>query len=258
MALEGARRLGSPSVSWPSRSSRRPERRESGARRSSRRAPAAITIDYGRPSLKGRDMFSQLQDGAFWRLGRNEATVLTTPVDLAFGGTRVAKGAYSLWLKKSGDVFLLVFNAQTGQWGTQHDPAKDVASVTMVERAAAGARRDVHHRASRPLRRAGPSSSAGEPRSCPRPSSSPSSRGMRLHATLRPPGAPLALAPAGVRRRRFPRSGASRRATSTGASHPAPTSTSSRTAPGAPRTRSRPRWCAGAAGGRPERPPRTS
>jgi hypothetical protein len=92
---------------------------------------SAITIDYGRPSLKGRDMFSQLQDGAFWRLGRNEATVLTTPVDLAFGGTRVAKGAYSLWLKKSGDVFLLVFNAQTGQWGTQHDPAKDVASATM-------------------------------------------------------------------------------------------------------------------------------
>jgi hypothetical protein len=92
-----------------------------------------ITIDYGRPSLKGRDMFSQLQEGAFWRMGRNEATVLTTPVDLAFGGTRVAKGAYSLWLKKAGESFLLVFNSQTGQWGTQHDPAKDVASVTMAK-----------------------------------------------------------------------------------------------------------------------------
>jgi hypothetical protein len=93
----------------------------------------AITIDYGRPSLKGRDMFSQLQEGAFWRMGRNEATVLTTPADLAFGGTHVAKGAYSLWLKKSGEAFLLVFNSQTGQWGTNHDPAKDVASVTMAK-----------------------------------------------------------------------------------------------------------------------------
>jgi hypothetical protein len=93
----------------------------------------AITVDYGRPSLAGRDMFSQLQEGAFWRMGRNEATVLTTPVDLAFGGTRVAKGAYSLWLKKSGEAFQLVFNSQTGQWGTQHDPAKDVASVTMTK-----------------------------------------------------------------------------------------------------------------------------
>ena len=92
-----------------------------------------ITIDYGRPSLKGRDMFSQLQEGAFWRMGRNEATVLTTPVDLAFGGTRIVKGAYSLWLKKTGETFQLVFNSQTGQWGTQHDPAKDVASVTMTK-----------------------------------------------------------------------------------------------------------------------------
>ena len=51
-----------------------------------------ITVDYGRPSLKGRDMFSQLQEGAFWRMGRNEATVLTTPVDLAFGATRIEIG----------------------------------------------------------------------------------------------------------------------------------------------------------------------
>lgn len=94
--------------------------------------PGVVTVDYGRPSLKGRDMFSQLQEGAFWRMGRNEATVLTTPVDLAFGGTRVAKGAYSLWLKKAADGFQLVFNSQTGQWGTQHDPAKDVATAAMT------------------------------------------------------------------------------------------------------------------------------
>ncbi|HEX9187640.1 MAG TPA: DUF2911 domain-containing protein [Vicinamibacteria bacterium] len=95
----------------------------------------AITLDYGRPSLKGRDMLGQLKEGTFWRMGRNEATVLTTPVDLAFGTTRVAKGAYSLWLKKTGDSFELVLNSQTGQWGTQHDPAKDVASVAMAKSA---------------------------------------------------------------------------------------------------------------------------
>jgi hypothetical protein len=97
----------------------------------------AITVDYGRPSLKGRDMLSQLQEGAFWRMGMNQATVLTTPVDLSFGATRVAKGAYSLWLKKTGDAFQLVFNSQTGQWGTQHDPAKDVVSVAMTKAALA-------------------------------------------------------------------------------------------------------------------------
>ncbi len=92
----------------------------------------AITVDYGRPSLKGRDMLSQLQEGAFWRMGMNQATVLTTPVDLSFGTTRVPKGAYSLWLKKTGDAFQLVFNSQTGQWGTQHDPAKDVCTVALT------------------------------------------------------------------------------------------------------------------------------
>jgi len=97
----------------------------------------AITVDYGRPSLKGRDMLSQLQEGASWRMGMNQATVLTTPVDLSFGKTVIAKGAYSLFLKKTGDAFQLVFNSQTGQWGTQHDPAKDVATVAMSKAAIA-------------------------------------------------------------------------------------------------------------------------
>jgi len=93
----------------------------------------AITVDYGRPSLKGRDMLAELKPGAFWRMGMNQATVLTTPVDLAFGATKVTKGSYSLWLKKAGDTFELVFNSQTGQWGTQHDPAKDVGSVALKQ-----------------------------------------------------------------------------------------------------------------------------
>jgi hypothetical protein len=91
----------------------------------------AVTVDYGQPALKGRDMLAQLKEGSFWRMGMNEATVLATPVELVFGTTKIAKGSYSLWLKKVGENFELVFNSQTGQWGTQHDPAKDVASVAL-------------------------------------------------------------------------------------------------------------------------------
>jgi hypothetical protein len=76
-------------------------------------------------------MLSQLQEGQFWRMGMNQATVLTTPADLTFGSTKIAKGSYSLWLKKAADKFEIVFNSQTGQWGTEHDPGKDVSSVTM-------------------------------------------------------------------------------------------------------------------------------
>ena len=90
-----------------------------------------ISVDFGRPSLQGRDMLSRLKDGTFWRMGTNQATVFTTPVDLTFGATKVPKGSYSIWLKKEGDKFVLVFNSQTGQWGTQHDASKDVYSAAM-------------------------------------------------------------------------------------------------------------------------------
>jgi hypothetical protein len=92
----------------------------------------SITLDYGRPSLKGRDMLSQLQVGQFWRIGSNQATVLTTPVDLNFGAIKVPAGSYSLWLKRAEqESFELVFNSQTGQWGTQHDVSKDVYAAPM-------------------------------------------------------------------------------------------------------------------------------
>ncbi len=97
----------------------------------------SITIDYGRPSTKGptiqgREPLDVQQVGTFWRMGTNESTTFTTPVDLTFGSTKIAKGSYSLWLlKESGDSFKLVFNSQTGQWGTQHDKSRDVAEVAM-------------------------------------------------------------------------------------------------------------------------------
>ena len=89
-----------------------------------------VSVDYGRPSLKGRDMLSQLTVGNSWRMGMNQSTTFTTPVDLTFGSVKIAKGSYSLFLLKSGaDSYQLVFNSQTGQWGTQHDTSKDVAKV---------------------------------------------------------------------------------------------------------------------------------
>jgi hypothetical protein len=96
----------------------------------------SITVDYGRPALKGRDMLSQLQAGQSWRMGNNQATILATPVDLTFGSNKLPKGSYSLFLKKvDADKFELVFNSQTGQWGLQHDAAKDLFSAAMKKEA---------------------------------------------------------------------------------------------------------------------------
>jgi hypothetical protein len=100
----------------------------------------SVVVDYGRPSLKGRDMLSQLKPGDFWRMGMNQATTFTTPDNLTFGAVQIPKGSYSLWLSKNAsDQFELVFNSQTGQWGTNHDKSKDFAKATMKKESAAGA-----------------------------------------------------------------------------------------------------------------------
>ncbi|HET7840978.1 MAG TPA: DUF2911 domain-containing protein [Terriglobia bacterium] len=94
-----------------------------------------VSVEYGRPSLKGRtaeDMLSKLPVGGFWRLGADTSTTFTTSGDLAFGDTKVPAGTYSLWAQKESDTsWKLVFNSQHGQWGTEHDPGKDVVSAAM-------------------------------------------------------------------------------------------------------------------------------
>ena len=77
-----------------------------------------ITIDYGRPSLQGRDMLSQAQTGMVWRLGMNQATQIETTGDLMVGGKTLPAGKYTLWAKKVGDKnWVLAFHPKTGIWG---------------------------------------------------------------------------------------------------------------------------------------------
>lgn len=103
----------------------------------------SISVEYGRPALKGRsvqDLMGQVKPGDVWRLGADKSTTFSTAADLTFGGTAVPKGDYSLWAEKQADnSWKLVFNKQHGQWGTQHDAKQDLAAVPLKETKAAKA-----------------------------------------------------------------------------------------------------------------------
>ncbi|HYP28751.1 MAG TPA: DUF2911 domain-containing protein [Blastocatellia bacterium] len=55
-----------------------------------------VSVEYGRPALKGRDLEKMISPGQEWRMGANQATKLTTDVDLRFGDKAVPKGEYVL------------------------------------------------------------------------------------------------------------------------------------------------------------------
>jgi hypothetical protein len=56
----------------------------------------SVVIDYGRPTLRGRDMLAQAEIGKPWRMGADGATTLKTEADLAFGDAAVPSGDYVL------------------------------------------------------------------------------------------------------------------------------------------------------------------
>ena len=77
-----------------------------------------VSIDYGRPEMKGRDMLAMAPDGFVWRFGSNKSTTFTTEADLTFGDESLAKGSYSAWIKHvEGDSWSLILNSEVGIWG---------------------------------------------------------------------------------------------------------------------------------------------
>ena len=93
---------------------------------------AHLIVDYGRPHRRGREIFGSVVPwGQVWRTGANAATGFTTDADLTINGTAIPKGSYTLFsLPEQGGAKLIV-NKQTGQWGTQYDPAQDFARIDL-------------------------------------------------------------------------------------------------------------------------------
>jgi hypothetical protein len=97
---------------------------------------AEISIEYGRPYVRGRKIMGGLVPyGRVWRTGADAATTLTTTKPLAIGGATVPAGKITLYTLPGEDQWKLILNKQTGQWGTEYDQSKDLARVDLTKKA---------------------------------------------------------------------------------------------------------------------------
>lgn len=86
-----------------------------------------LTIEYGRPYLKGRTPGKDVDPyaGREWRTGADEATTLKTDKMLMFGSLHVPAGTYTLYTVPQGGTWQLILSKKTGQWGIPYPGKAD-------------------------------------------------------------------------------------------------------------------------------------
>lgn len=87
-----------------------------------------ITVDYSRPSVKGRKIFGDLVPYAkIWRTGANKITSVKFDDDVLVNGAILKKGSYGLYTIPGKSDWMIIFNSDDKQWGSYgYDIKKDI------------------------------------------------------------------------------------------------------------------------------------
>jgi hypothetical protein len=95
---------------------------------------ANISIEYGRPQLKGRTPGKDVDpfEGREWRTGADEATLLTTDRALKFGTLSVPPGKYSLYTIPVSGQWQLIVSKTLPKWGIPYPKDGDLGRVPMT------------------------------------------------------------------------------------------------------------------------------
>ena len=93
-----------------------------------------LSIEYGRPSLKGRTPGKDIDpfNGKEWRTGADEATTLKTSKMLMFGSMHVPAGTYTIYTIPSGNSWQLILSKKIGQWGIPYPKGEDLGRAPMT------------------------------------------------------------------------------------------------------------------------------
>ena len=91
-----------------------------------------ITIEYSRPSLKGRTIFPDLHKyGEIWRTGANAATKITFSKDVKVEGKSLSAGSYAILTKPGATTWEVMFYPyEESRWST-YSSKNPTASVTV-------------------------------------------------------------------------------------------------------------------------------
>jgi hypothetical protein len=94
----------------------------------------SVTIDYGRPNVKDREVWGALVPwGQVWRTGANEATTIEFSGDVMVEGEALPAGKYGLFTIPGESEWTVIFNKVPQQWGAfRYDANEDALRVTVA------------------------------------------------------------------------------------------------------------------------------
>ena len=94
---------------------------------------ANISIEYGRPSLKGRAESAVMPAGKPWRTGADEATVITMDKPLKFGTLALEPGTYTINTQPGEGEWQLIIGklGKPRQWGIPYNQALEIGRTPM-------------------------------------------------------------------------------------------------------------------------------
>ncbi len=92
-----------------------------------------ISMEYGRPTKRGREIWGALVPwGRWWMPGADETTSIVTDAPLMVGSLLMPAGTHTIYTLPSADTFTLIINRQTGQFHTVYHPERDLGRVPMT------------------------------------------------------------------------------------------------------------------------------